>query len=136
MQRELSVWGTQEFGCLARKARKLREKLNKLRCQAIGRGPSDEEKATVKKLRETLRQEEIWMRQRSRVQWLREGDRNTSYFHAQAAQRKRMNRIERLERSDGSICESMEENKTEIQEFYSALDTDRKSTRLNSSHPV
>jgi hypothetical protein len=80
MQNKLSTWGAKEFGCLARKARKLRQKLNNLHSRSVGRGPTDEEKATTKKLHEVLRQEEIWMRQRSRVQWLREGDRNTAYF--------------------------------------------------------
>jgi hypothetical protein len=81
MQNSLSAWGAQEFGCLARKARKLRHKLHGFRGCWVGRGPSDEEKTIMKKLREVLRQEEIWMHQRSRVQWLREGDHNTKYFH-------------------------------------------------------
>ena len=74
---QLSAWGKREFGCLARKIRKLREQLTRLRSPSVGRGPSEEEKAIVKKLRLVLRQEEIWIRQRSRVPWLREGDRNT-----------------------------------------------------------
>jgi hypothetical protein len=59
LQTKLSTWGAKEFGCLARRIRKLRQKLDKLRGRSMGRGPSDEEKATVKKLRDTLRQEEI-----------------------------------------------------------------------------
>ena len=82
LQSNLSKWGAEEFGCLARKVRKLRDRLNRLRYRSVGRGPSDEEKAIGIQLREALRQEEIWIRQRSRVQWLREGDRNTAYFHS------------------------------------------------------
>ena len=63
------------------------------------------------------------MRQRSRVQWLREGDRNTAYFHAQAAQRKRMNRIAGLTRADGSVCADEDEDKGEVQSFYQNLYT-------------
>ena len=70
----------------------------------MGMGPTDEEKATVQKLKVALYREEVWIRQRSRVPWLREGDRNTSYFQAQAAQRKRMNKILGLRRADGSDC--------------------------------
>jgi hypothetical protein len=73
LQSSLRQWGAKEFGCLARKIRKLRQKLDRLRSRSTGRGPSDEERAITKQLRETLHQEEIWMRQRSRVQWLREG---------------------------------------------------------------
>ena len=72
-------------------------------------------------MREALQQEEIWLRQWSRVPWLREGDRNTAYFQAQAAQRKRINRIQGLCRSDGSVCANEEEDKTEVQTFYHNL---------------
>jgi hypothetical protein len=123
LQTNLSVWGAKEFGCLARKVRKLREKLNKLRTRSVGRGPNEEEKSIVKQLKEALRQEEIWMKQRSRVQWLREGDRNTAYFHAQASQRKRVNKIENLEREDGSRCATWDENCTEVQSFFQNLYT-------------
>ena len=61
------------------------------------------------------------MRQRSRVQWLREGDRNTAYFHAQAKQRRRFNRIQGLQRGDGSLCVSEEEDKAEVQGFFQNL---------------
>jgi hypothetical protein len=44
-------------------------------------------------LRCLLAKEEIYWRQRSRVAWLREGDRNTNYFHACANQRKKSNTI-------------------------------------------
>ncbi|KAM0859687.1 hypothetical protein ACQ4PT_047052 [Festuca glaucescens] len=123
MQASLSMWGAKEFGCLARKVRKLRQKLERLRGCSVGRGPTDEERAVVKQLREALRQEEIWMRQRSRVLWLREGDRNTAYFHRHAAHRKRINKVENLARDDGSICDNWTDVCTEVQSFYQNLYT-------------
>ena len=83
----------------------------------MGRGPSDEKK-TVQKLREALKLEEIWMQQRSRVPWLRDGDRSTKYFQAQATQRRRVNRISGLRHRDGTTCNDEEEDKEEIQTFY------------------
>ena len=59
--------------------------------------------------------------QRSRVPWLRAGDRNTAYFQAQARQRKRTNKIASLTRPDGSVCANEEEDKAEINAFYQAL---------------
>jgi hypothetical protein len=121
LQEKLTVWGADEFGCLARTVWKLRQRLDRLRKNSMGRGPSDEEKAITKKLKQALHREEIWMRQRSRVQWLREGDRNTSYFHRYAAQRKRINKIELLERADGAICVSSDDVNGEVQSFYQDL---------------
>jgi predicted RNA binding protein with dsRBD fold (UPF0201 family) len=115
--------GCKRIWCLAKKVRKLQQKLDKLRRQSVGRGPATEEKSIVKQLREALRQEEIWMRQRSRVRWLKEGDRNTAYFHAQAAQRKRINKIANLRRLDGSVCVNEAEDKCEVHAFYQNLYT-------------
>ncbi|XP_010451701.1 PREDICTED: uncharacterized protein LOC104733864 [Camelina sativa] len=45
------------------------------------------------KLREAYRDEEIYWYQKSRSRWMRLGDQNTSYFHAQTKQRRAKNRI-------------------------------------------
>jgi hypothetical protein len=55
------------------------------------------------------------------VLWLKEGDRNTGYFQAQATLRKRINRITSLERGDGHICTEPDEVKAEISSFFAAL---------------
>jgi hypothetical protein len=60
-------------------------------------------------------------RQRSRVDWLREGDRNTAFFHARASARKKANRIHSLTREDGSRCDDQTEIKGMVQEFYENL---------------
>ena len=40
-------------------------------------------------------------KQRARLEWLKEGDRNTSFFQAKAKERARSNRITSLMREDG-----------------------------------
>jgi hypothetical protein len=60
-------------------------------------------------------------RQRSRVDWLREGDRNAAFFHSKATARKRMNRISALIREDGSVCEDQTEIKGLVHHFYEDL---------------
>ena len=77
----------------------------------------------MKRLRDAMRLEEVWLRQQSRVPWLRDGDRNTAYFQAQARQRKRINRIVGLRRADGSTCANGDEEKVEVLAFYQALYT-------------
>ena len=87
----------------------------------MGRGPTEEELVLAAQLREAMRQEEIWLTQRSRVLWLREGDHNTGYFQAQAAQRKRMNKIQGLTMADGAVWANESEDKAEVQSFYQNL---------------
>ncbi|GJS92282.1 reverse transcriptase [Tanacetum coccineum] len=47
-------------------------------------------------IKELLIREEILWRQHSRVQWLKEGDLNTRFFHFNASNRRRRNKISRL----------------------------------------
>ncbi|XP_057453240.1 uncharacterized protein LOC130745118 [Lotus japonicus] len=51
---------------------------------------------------EVLAQEEMLWFQKSREKWVRYGDRNTSFFHAQTIIRRRRNHIQGLELPDGS----------------------------------
>ncbi|KAL5835252.1 hypothetical protein ACOSQ4_014749 [Xanthoceras sorbifolium] len=49
-----------------------------------------------KMLDNLLMQDRIYWRQRSRINWLKNGDRNTHYFHSQASKRKKNNEIKEL----------------------------------------
>ena len=73
------------------------------------------------RLTEVLGREEAMEKQRSRVQWLHEGDRNTSFFQAKAKQRARSNKISALQRADGSLCEVQEELEEMAAAFYQNL---------------
>ncbi|KAK1661182.1 hypothetical protein QYE76_049341 [Lolium multiflorum] len=123
MQNGLSSWGTATFGDFKKKLSNLRRELDRVRRISLGRGPSPEEKKIMERINEVLFQEEIWIKQRSRVNWLQSGDRNTAYFHACASQRKRMNSISSLQREDGTWCDDAEEVKDAVQGFYKYLYT-------------
>jgi hypothetical protein len=57
---------------------------------------------------------------RSRLNWLKEGDANTSYFHHHARYRKRKNFIAKV-KADGRIITDQEEKKEAIWNFYNGL---------------
>ena len=47
-----------------------------------------------KRLECLLGQDEIYWRQRSQVEWLTHGDKNTNFFHSKASERHKRNKIE------------------------------------------
>lgn len=50
----------------------------------------------IKELEDIYTKEEIMWRHRSGIRWLKEGDRNTAFFHKIANSRKRQNTIDNL----------------------------------------
>lgn len=67
-----------------------------------------------------FREEMMWL-QRSRIAWLREGDRNTSYFHRQAVWRARKNKIKKLKGEDGNWSDDPQQMKQMANEFFKSL---------------
>ncbi|KAM2454073.1 hypothetical protein PS1_014221 [Malus domestica] len=51
-----------------------------------------------------LREEERYWKLKSRNQWIKEGDKNTKFFHAQIMKRRRCNKIVGLEDEQGTWC--------------------------------
>jgi hypothetical protein len=70
---------------------------------------------------ELYEREEVMWRQRSRVQWLAEGDKNTRSFHLRASQRRKKNRICRLKWPDGEFTDSDHEMAALTRELYADL---------------
>ena len=69
-----------------------------------------------------IKEEKMW-KQRSRDSWLKEGDRNTKYFHSRASHRRRRNSILTLIRDDGEIVTGSEAIGTQFTDYYQALFT-------------
>lgn len=91
-------------------------------------GPmNDENEKKRKELAEVieylLELEEIQSMQRSRVDWLKFGDRNTAFFQVFAAARRKKNYIKKLKDENGDVMEGMEDLNSHIQDYFSNLFT-------------
>jgi hypothetical protein len=58
----------------------------------------------MNRMDELLYREEMMWLQRSRISWLKEGDRNTKFFHKKAVWRAKKNEIKKLKKDDGTWC--------------------------------
>jgi hypothetical protein len=57
-------------------------------------------------------------RQRAKGHWLQHGDLNTRFFHEHASERRRLNKIRRLVKDDGSVVEEVGEIHNMVTNFY------------------
>ncbi|KAA3476719.1 reverse transcriptase [Gossypium australe] len=68
-----------------------------------------------------INKEEKYWEQRARSNWLQVGDKNTSFFHKYASQRRRINRIRGLQRTDGSLATNEREIEKVARRYFSDL---------------
>jgi hypothetical protein len=124
---EIKKWNSEEFGDVRERNRARGEELKELDRIEEGRQLSEEEKARrgqiSRELEASLLQEEISWRQKSRIRWLKEGDKCTKFFHQVANANRRNNSIESLvvngtETSDPAIISD------HIVNFYDSLFTE------------
>ena len=93
----LGKW-SKKFGNVMRELAKSRSQLEELMHMNADR---QEIRRVTDKMNELLYQEEMLWLQRSRITWLKEGDRNTKYLQSKAVWRARKNKIRELTDSIG-----------------------------------
>ena len=120
---DLKRWNVEEFGNVEEKGKKLWSDLRGLETVEESRILMIEEKLDKERIRgelEKMTLEEISWRQKSRVFCIKEGDRNTKFFHRMANSHRRFNSIDKLmvdgvmSSDQGSIAEG-------ITQFYRRL---------------
>ncbi|XP_050229329.1 uncharacterized protein LOC126678474 [Mercurialis annua] len=81
------------------------------------------EEKLSKDLEDTLYQEELLWIQKSRCDWVVDGDRNTAYFHRRTSTRRRKNKIWALKNEHGQLVDNPDTLKEMATEYYSKLFT-------------
>jgi hypothetical protein len=74
-------------------------------------------------MNELLYKEELLWLQRSRINWLKEGDRNTRFFHQKAVWRARRNKIKKLKDLDGAWKDSPSDMERMANSYFQELFT-------------
>ncbi|XP_074266286.1 uncharacterized protein LOC141588759 [Silene latifolia] len=126
--RELQKWKGISIGKILRELKRKRKRLTWLNESDRTACNVEERKKIMKEINHLLRQEETFWRQRSRALWLKDGDRNTKYFHRKAGQRKQKNKISRIVEEDGTTREGSEAIKAASVRYFSSLFTSSKPT--------
>eukprot|EP00253_Pinus_taeda_P028344 PITA_28344 len=98
-------WNREEFGNIMEEKQKLEKEMENIQQEIILEGRdeewSKEEGRIINQLEERRKQEEIMWRQKSRINWLHEGEMNTKCFHQVMIQNRQRNRIFSIKNAEG-----------------------------------
>lgn len=114
----LKEWDSNVLGDLQKRIKEKKRELEIIRRSDINPSTVAREHVTKEKLRRLEDQLDTFWKQRAHVKWLRLGDRNTSFFHAFASERKKRNKIEQLQKEDGSWVQNREQLKEHVADYF------------------
>lgn len=114
----LQAWSSRKSGNILRELEAVRSEVNNL---LLHGADSKEVRQISDKLNELLYKEEMLWLQWSRVSRLKEGDRNTKFFHRKPVWRAKKNKIVKLQKADGSWVSSQTELERMTTQFFQDL---------------
>ncbi|XP_071924940.1 uncharacterized protein [Coffea arabica] len=119
---ELLKWRNEVQSNSRSKINDLKQELDRVRNSGLDKR-NGELKEIKKQLAEAYKEEEIFWSQKARISWLREGDKNTKYFHSYVKGRRVSNNLSKIQREDGSWTNNEDEVVTEIADYFKKLFT-------------
>ena len=120
---EVLCWSKRHFGNVRLELEKKRKELKQAERLSVRTGNSDRMRALESEINLLLDMEAQMWRQRSRILWMKDGDRNTKFFHSKASQRRRRNYITKLYDSTSRWCTRESQVNDTILGFYRELFT-------------
>ena len=101
---ELSKWSFSVFRQIPKKIQAKRNELNSLTLQDKDGALITEINSLRREINYLLDDEEIYWGQRAKAHWLKEGNKNTKYFHTQASKQCKQNNIMGIWDNHGNWC--------------------------------
>jgi DNA repair ATPase RecN len=124
-KQQVHKWNKEVFGNIFQERKMLEQKLENLQGQFIHVGYTitqhEEESELKRHVEEIHKHEEILWRHKSQVQWLNEGEKKTKNFHHSMIHGRLINRITKLDDSQGNTLLTHQEIMHELTDFYKDL---------------
>ena len=130
----MKIWNHETFGNIHNNLKNARLTLEQTQSDLENLGYSDEryeaEILAQKSLNDAQRVEHEFLKEKARVKWIHEGDRNTAFFHRIVNSRRANNSIRAMD-INGSLCWDPNSIKDHIKDFYEKLFTENKDNPPN-----
>jgi hypothetical protein len=133
VMKHLQHWSKEKFGNVKLQLEKSRTRLEELLSMNADR---EEIRVVTDQMNELLYREEMMWMQRSRIDWLCEGDRNTKIFHSKAVWRARKNRVKVLVDDNGDAHSDHPMMGKLVNEYFEGLFTADNSLDPNLILPL
>ncbi|OMO90520.1 reverse transcriptase [Corchorus capsularis] len=118
---KLRRWDREIFGHVRHGINRKKKELERLYAKAQMDGRSGALHDCIDGLNELYQREEVMWRQRAKITWLRDGDRNSKFFHVMASKRNRRNGISALQDDAGNWQMNAEEIENIIGRHFKSI---------------
>ena len=111
LKSKIKKWNKEEFGNIFQEKCRLEIRLHEIHTIRLNEGYSLdllEERLVETQLEEREKQEELLWWQKSRIKWLREGEKNTKLFHHSVIQSRFQNKIYSLKNATDELLKGRE----------------------------
>lgn len=122
LKQVLKIWNRTHFGNIQESRQKLEQQMKALQQIFILEGSIEEqiqqEQTLWNQIEERQKQEEILWRQKSRISWLKDGEKNKKKFHKITIQRRMHNKITFVNNQQGERIEAHEDMEKEFTGYF------------------
>jgi exonuclease III len=130
---DINNWGQDTYGNIPRQIKKLQQSIHDKK-KTI---PTENDISMIQQMETNLdnllKHEETWWAQRAKANWLHSGDKNTSFFHFKASQRKRKNNINFINDQNGIRATDNNNIQTIFMDYFTNLFTSSNPSNLSNS---
>nr|XP_025616741.1 uncharacterized protein LOC112709055 [Arachis hypogaea] len=122
-QRELLEWSRRKFKRADKEIERKKSELQQIQKGDMKEGDQNRERELKNQISNLWKQEEKYWGQRSRLKWIKWGDKNTAFFHATTIQRRMKNRIDKLKDEAGHWIQGEEDIMRLVETHFTKLFT-------------